>query len=174
MLRKIIAVAVILISHTLFSEELVFITETGSKYHRDGCKYLGESKKSITLSEAVALGYEPGKVCDAPVLHVETENASLDISEELALPGLMPGDVVVTYTGFSLVYSEEHEQAKWVAYVLTKEEAAGGHDRTDNFREDPRITTGTASGDDYRYSGYDRGHLAPAADFDLRIPSCPL
>jgi endonuclease G len=73
-------------------------------------------------------------------------------------------DEVLEYTGFSLVYSEEHEQALWVAYHLTKEEALGEFPRKNNFREDPNIVTGTATLDDYRGTGYDRGHLAPAGD----------
>lgn len=71
---------------------------------------------------------------------------------------------IYEYTGFILSYSEEHEQAEWVAYELTAEEAQGDYPRTNNFRQDPRIETGTATLDDYRGSGYDRGHLAPAGD----------
>lgn len=37
--------------------------------------------------------------------------------------------------------------------------------RTDDFREDYKVKTGSASQSDYKGSGYDRGHLAPAADF---------
>jgi len=37
--------------------------------------------------------------------------------------------------------------------------------RTNDFREDYKVKTGSASLLDYKGSGYDRGHLAPAADF---------
>ena len=41
------------------------------------------------------------------------------------------------------------------------------YDRTNDFREDQiNVSTGTAYLEDYRGSGYDRGHLAPAEDFE--------
>lgn len=71
---------------------------------------------------------------------------------------------IVKHPGFTLAYTEEHEQAAWVAYELTAEEVAGTASRTDRFLEDPAIRTGSATDNDYKGSGYDRGHLAPAAD----------
>ncbi len=74
-------------------------------------------------------------------------------------------DTILSYSGFDLGYNEEFEQAAWVAYVLTREEIESGYvERTDNFRPDPNIVTGSASLADYRRSGFDRGHLAPAGD----------
>jgi len=37
-------------------------------------------------------------------------------------------------------------------------------DRPDLFEADPRVRSGSATLSDYRGSGYDRGHLVPAAD----------
>ena len=74
-------------------------------------------------------------------------------------------DYIRSYTGFDLGYNEKYEQASWVAYVLTREEVESGMiNRTDNFRVDTSISTGSANLADYRGSGYDRGHLAPAGD----------
>ena len=43
--------------------ETVFVTRSGSKYHKDGCTYLNDSKEAISLQEAQELGYEPCAVC---------------------------------------------------------------------------------------------------------------
>lgn len=68
------------------------------------------------------------------------------------------------YAGFTLCYREKYEQAEWVAYEINTEELVKATGRTDDFRPDPKISTGSASLADYKGSGYDRGHLAPAAD----------
>ena len=71
---------------------------------------------------------------------------------------------LIQHTHFTLSYSEKDEQAEWVAYHLTRDELKNAAERNDNFREDPKVLSGSASPDDYRRSGYDRGHLAPAGD----------
>jgi endonuclease G len=74
-------------------------------------------------------------------------------------------DTIRSYTGFDLAYNESFEQASWVAYVLTRKEVESGNEpRSDNFRSDTSIASGSAVLADYRGSGYDRGHLAPAGD----------
>ena len=74
-------------------------------------------------------------------------------------------DTILSYSGFDLGYNEQYEQAAWVAYVLTREEIeSGSHKRKDNFRSDNNISTASAALADYRGSGFDRGHLAPAGD----------
>ena len=82
----------------------------------------------------------------------------------LEIPKTSPKDIIVSHTGYSLLYDETHEQAKWVAYELTKEETNNIFKRTNKFRPDPAVVTGTANDNDYSGSGYDKGHLAPAAD----------
>ena len=72
---------------------------------------------------------------------------------------------LVDRIGYAFLYSEKHEQPLWVSYKLTKSEVQNKvAKRKDNFRLDPIIKTGSASIADYKGSGYDRGHLAPAAD----------
>lgn len=74
---------------------------------------------------------------------------------------------MVAHTHFVLSYAEVHEQAEWVAYELTPEEVRINIPRDGNFREDTDVPTGSASPDDYRGSGYDRGHLAPVGDMNF-------
>jgi endonuclease G len=80
------------------------------------------------------------------------------------LPKISRTDVVIPHTGYILSYNEKHELAIWVAYVLTKKETQAVVKRNNHFIVDPLVKTGSANNEDYQKSGYDRGHLAPAAD----------
>ena len=85
---------------------------------------------------------------------------------KLEMPATGRSEEIVSHVGYSFVYNEAHEQANWVAYLLTAERATPRSDvpRKDNFRPDPAVKTGSAVDDDYKNSGFDRGHLAPCAD----------
>lgn len=89
-------------------------------------------------------------------------------SDKIELPAAVGNNQIIEHYAYTLSYNEEHEQADWVAYELTKEEATTTtYDRTDDFRTDPDITTGSAELTDYEPTKdtYARGHMAPAADF---------
>lgn len=73
---------------------------------------------------------------------------------------------IVHHEYYSLSYIEEHEQAEWVAYALTKESLAIPNvPRKNNWKDDPYVSTGSSTRYDFGHPEYDRGHLAPAADF---------
>ena len=95
--------------------------------------------------------------CRTPVDESGYDNLTLGI------PG--PADTIIEREGYALGYIEKHEQPAWVQYVLTADEVSRATvNRSDDFRADPYVPTGSATPQDYTRSGYDRGHLAPAAD----------
>jgi len=47
-------------------EVTVYITNSGKKYHKDGCSFLSKSKIAISLIDAISKKYTPCKVCNPP------------------------------------------------------------------------------------------------------------
>lgn len=72
---------------------------------------------------------------------------------------------IVEHKHYILQYNEKYELADWVFYEITKDDVLDNDfERSDNFRMDNLVSTQSANKSDYKYSGYDRGHLAPARD----------
>jgi len=83
-------------------------------------------------------------------------------------------EMLLCRLGYGLSHDGDKKVPIWVAYHLTKEHMAGTHPRSDDFRPDPDLEPGQrAELADYKNSGYDRGHMAPAADmrWDARAMS---
>ena len=73
---------------------------------------------------------------------------------------------LISHLGYKTSYNAEYKVPNWVFYELTRAELGGEHKRKNDFAPDPAISVSQrAELVDYRNSGYDRGHLAPAADF---------
>lgn len=98
--------------------------------------------------------------------------------DKVGLPKVLPGEAVVYHSAYALVYDEAYEQAKWVAHIILPDVVSGNEGRSNDFRPDSLIKTGSATEADYflriynpdstfKYDGFgfDRGHLAPSADF---------
>lgn len=98
--------------------------------------------------------------------------------EQYGYPMGAQGTEIIKHKAMVLAYNENHEQAAWVYHVIMPDIAEGTVSRSNDFRPDPKVSTSTAVNEDYfikttgpngeeqfRNFGFDRGHLAPSADF---------
>ncbi|HBS88826.1 MAG: hypothetical protein A2W91_03865 [Bacteroidetes bacterium GWF2_38_335] len=118
------------------------------------------------------------KALQSDIEELKLEKLRKDLNVK-GMPKIEAGEELINHKAFSLVYSEKHEQAKWVAHIITQDVITGIEGRTNDFRPDPLIKTGSSVEEDYflkelqpdgvtyKYDGFgfDRGHLAPSADF---------
>ena len=96
----------------------------------------------------------------------DTRTMLLDsaMEKKLPLPVINKNDEIIKHLAYTLSFSKKDEEPSWVAYRLTAWMAAGNEKRTGDFREDPDVSNGSALPEDYKRSGYDRGHICPAGD----------
>lgn len=90
-------------------------------------------------------------------------NPSFDVTS-----GLGQTNLYLCRDGYVVGYNYQTKQASWVAFKLTKAKVANKLKREDRFKEDsdvPFVYRSTL--DDYKRSGYDRGHLASYASMDF-------
>lgn len=113
---------------------------------------------AILVAFVLMMRKMPGVLTDDSENGFESETLDVIYWPETTFP-------VIQHSTFTLAYDEEHEQARWVAYALTRKELNRKFvDRTDWFEKDESIPTGSSEYYDYKRSGYSKGHLLPSAD----------
>lgn len=99
------------------------------------------------------------------------QKQKIPTAEELEIPVMTAPrkGQIIRHTGYTVSYNENLRLPNWVAYELTRQETQGNVQRTDRFIADPQVKGVIATNADYTRSGYDKGHMAPAADMKWSV-----
>lgn len=95
-----------------------------------------------------------------PRTNTPRANASLEIPTSL----IPRQEQIIRHSGYTVSYNKDLRIPNWVSYELTRRETTGKEKRNDRFIADPLVKGVSATNEDYSRSGYDKGHMAPAAD----------
>lgn len=93
------------------------------------------------------------------------QTSSISVEAPLGLPTDSVDGTVVAHKAFVLKHDNAAKIPVWVAYTLTPGHSEGTVARQNDFKSDKLLQEGQrAELNDYRNSGYDKGHLASNAD----------
>jgi len=96
-----------------------------------------------------------------------TQAASQDL-----IPYLLTQNNCITLENihYYTCYSPQDRIPLWSLHELKREQVAGQRERTNDYRRDSRVAM-PVEASAYRLSGFDRGHMVPAADMRLDYES---
>lgn len=112
------------------------------------------------------------------VMHGEETSSSASTArpsqncDGVELPAKRTEDnLVIKHTGYTLSYNATTNCPNWVAWELTAEEVStSAATRSNDFRGDPEVPVrNRVETADYKGTGYDRGHMCPAADMKWSV-----
>lgn len=129
------------------------------------CDMNGRHKPLIGGISEAATSVEQGE--NAPVGASETQKEGTDAREGLEIPAPLTSrdELILKRTGYTVSYNKSLKLPNWVAWHLTADRLAGKAKRPARaFHADNDVPEPRATDADYYNSGYDRGHLCPAAD----------
>lgn len=115
----------------------------------------------LCTSETQAAFLQTIEVSKQKVSHTDySQDESLQIPVSLSTHTQQ----LIHHDGYTVSYNKDKRIPNWVAYELTRQETQGNATRSDRFIADPAVKGDIATNSDYYHSGFDKGHMAPAAD----------
>jgi endonuclease G len=104
------------------------------------------------------------KVHNESNAHVEpaTSDSIFDICKPAPLVGV--SEQIIKKKSYIASYNKDTKIANWVAWHLTSEHTEGSIGRGNMFHEDEEVPSPKATVEDYKGSGWSRGHMCPAGD----------
>jgi DNA/RNA endonuclease G (NUC1) len=131
---------------------------------RDRSKY-----ENATTEECTSVNYHSNEITiigspDTSVLISTPPISPQQLQSKIvSLPASIPS-IILRRKAYTTSYNSETHNPNWVAWHLTAEHVDGEIPRLRYFIEDEQVPTPRATNEDYKGSGWSRGHMCPAGD----------
>jgi len=134
----------------------------------------GKSSNDDTISQMVSLDENPvsnelqteetESDYDEPETQIEpaVSDSILEICKPAPLIGV--SEQIIKKKAYIVSYNKDTKIPNWVAWHLTGDHSDGSVGRSNAFYEDEEVPAPRATSEDYRGSGWSRGHMCPAGD----------
>lgn len=118
-------------------------------------------------SGLIRLDHLPQSIKSAVQTSEPETQTNLSTTQGLEIPAPLKGinETILKRKGYTVSYNRTLNLPNWVAWELNRDKLIERESRTDKFLPDPDLPESEAvTTDDYKGSGWDRGHMCPAAD----------
>lgn len=121
---------------------------------------------SLSAKPEKTLDYVKGEKKHSNEVDPGDDSAALDTIVEIYKPAPLTGvlEIIVKKKAYIVSYNPNTKIPNWVAWHLTAPHTDGPISRMSNFYEEESVATPRATLEDYRGSGWSRGHMCPAGD----------
>ena len=120
-----------------------------------------QAYKSQDTEDVFESGSEEAKVETAAKTPYEMPDSVI----RMCMPKpLNASEQIIRKTSYIVSYNKDTKIPNWVAWNLTAEHTDGSYRRLSTFYEELSVAAPRATTDDYKGSGWSRGHMCPAGD----------
>lgn len=97
-----------------------------------------------------------------------TYQATKPLHFSAAMPAVAMKPVLIKHAWYAIGYDEQHRVPYWTYYHLTSGQVNNDTlDRVGDFVSDPKTSAVQGNDNDYKASGYDKGHMVPCEDMSF-------
>ena len=123
------------------------------KYVQEEANYHEDDSNTINI--------EPNEIPD-----ISSDYVIPDSVIRICMPAPLKGisEQIIHKTAYIVSYNKETKVPNWVSWHLTADHTDGPIRRMSNFYEEEGVVRPRATLEDYRGSGWSRGHMCPAGD----------
>ncbi len=147
----------------LFSLLIVFIVILTSCRHSSGKnRRCSTEYEQSSVENSITIIGQPDTEGSEPLMINNSSDSAFKICKPAPLS--LISEQLMEKSSYIVSYNKDTKIPNWVAWHLTADHTNGPYGRLSNFHEEEDVPTPRATLEDYRKSGWSRGHMCPAGD----------